>query len=230
MIAVITYDIPHKKTQDVIVSLIAKGYKEISLIVQPWVERKNFKSLIKHRPNEPIQVTVDDFAANFGISLVRLTIEEMPAFFLQARFEYILIAGAGILPENLTSKYRIVNSHPGLLPYVKGLDALKWALLEDQPIGVTTHIISPETDEGLLIERQIVPVYFEDSFYSLAMRVYEKEIDMLSNTIRILENNQYLEELHNPGVNAHRRMPNFLELKMMEKFNQIRRNSPSMFE
>ena len=63
----------------------------------------------------------------------------------------------------------------------RGLDSLKWAILYGYPIGVTTHIIESEADLGEIIEQRFVPVYYEDSFYELAMRVYETEIEMLVN-------------------------------------------------
>ena len=63
---------------------------------------------------------------------------------------------------------------------MKGLDALKWAIYQEQPIGVTTHYISDTADGGELIERRVIPIYFEDSFHSLATRVYEVEIEMLA--------------------------------------------------
>ena len=53
---------------------------------------------------------------------------------------------------------KIINSHPGYLPNLKGIDAIKWAIYGHQPIGVSTHYISEKADEGELIERVIVPV------------------------------------------------------------------------
>lgn len=230
MIALITYDTPHKKTQDVIFSLIAKGYKDIHLVVLPWVERKSFKPIIKHRPSIPINIPVDQLAKNFELSLTRVGTNDLELFFQQNSFDYILIGGAGLLPADLALKFQIINAHPGYLPAVKGLDALKWAILEKQPIGVSTHIISDKADEGWLIDRQIIPVYFEDSFYHLASRLYEKEIDMLTDAINLLKKKPPLKKLQNPGKEAHRRMPHALELKMVEKFNRLRINSPSIFE
>ena len=39
---------------------------------------------------------------------------------------------------------------------MRGLDSLKWAIFEGKPIGVTTHIISEETDTGWLINKQLL--------------------------------------------------------------------------
>ena len=40
----------------------------------------------------------------------------------------MLIGGAGILPKKLVNSMKIINSHPAYLPYVRGLDSLKWAI------------------------------------------------------------------------------------------------------
>ena len=52
MIYIITYDYPHRKTQDLLFRLLAKNYKNIAVFSTPWVERKNFVPLIPHRPFE----------------------------------------------------------------------------------------------------------------------------------------------------------------------------------
>lgn len=41
----------------------------------------------------------------------------------------------------MIQKYRIINAHPGYIPVVRGLDSLKWAIVEGLPIGVTTHLL-----------------------------------------------------------------------------------------
>ena len=51
MIAVLTYDAPHRKTQDIILRLKALGYHDITAVASPWVARKSFKPIlnIDHR-------------------------------------------------------------------------------------------------------------------------------------------------------------------------------------
>jgi len=49
MIGIITYDTPHRKTQDLVTSLMLSGYSELHLIVLPWAERINFQPIYKHR-------------------------------------------------------------------------------------------------------------------------------------------------------------------------------------
>jgi len=228
MIAIITYDSPHRKTQDLVAKLILNGYFDIRLIVIPWVERNNFSPIYVHRPGNPVKISTELLCQRLGIEFVKLNIEELDSYFSNNDFEHILIAGAGILPESLAVNHKIINSHPGYLPNVKGLDAFKWAIYNGQPIGATTHYISDKADEGVLIERRIVPVYFEDTFHSVAYRLYETEIDMLVSSISLINKKAaLLEPLNDDRYEANRRMPHHLEIIMMERFEEIRRKSES---
>lgn len=219
MIAIITYDRPHRKTQDLIYRLMLNYYNNLKLVIIPWIKRKNFKPIYQHRPPTTIDAHYLIFYEMFDIGFDILEINELNDYFTQNKYEYILIGGAGLLPP---MKHKIINSHPGYLPYVKGLDALKWAIYDRHPIGVTTHFISEKTDEGLMIERRKVPIYREDTFHSLAYRVYETEIEMLATSIKVQPS---LEPLVHYIYNANKRMPNRLESVMMDRFEELRKKS-----
>ena len=49
MISILTYDAPHRKTQDLLFRLKAKGYSDVNVFATPWQKRKNFIPLIPHR-------------------------------------------------------------------------------------------------------------------------------------------------------------------------------------
>lgn len=228
MISVITYDAPHRKTQDLLSKLLLNGYANIHLVVIPWIERKNYLPIYKHRPSKKVSITINEMCRRLNLQFSRVEIENLNDYFLKNQFEHILIGGAGILPEDLAKNHKIINSHPGYLPNLKGLDAFKWAIYQGQPIGVTTHYISEEADEGELIEKAIVPTYFEDTFHSLAYRVYETEIEMLVDSISHIENKDAtLESLADDRYVANRRMPHHLEIIMMNRFEELRKKSKS---
>ena len=63
------------------------------------------------------------------------------------------------------------------------MDSLKWAILNDKPLGVTSHIISEEADQGWLIKRDLVPLFKWDTFHSVALRQYEMEMDFLASAV-----------------------------------------------
>jgi hypothetical protein len=78
-----------------------------------------------------------------------------------------------------------------------------------------------------LLDRKIVPLYFEDSFHSLAMRVYTTEIAMLCDAAAMDFAKVKGESLEDDRYKAHGRMPVQLEQVMMARFDRLRRNAPS---
>lgn len=228
MIAIITYDTSHRKTQDLVTKLILNGYNELHLVVIPYLERKKLFPIFKHRPSNAVNISIEKLSERLNIQFSRVEVNDLYSFFSNKSFNHIIIGGAGILPEKLVTNFKIINGHPGYLPNVRGLDALKWAIFYGQPIGVTTHYISDKPDEGKLIERRIIPVFFEDSFYSVAERVYETEIEMLVNTINIIDNNlASFETLSDDRYKANKRMSHHNEMIMITKFEELRKNSGS---
>jgi hypothetical protein len=229
VIAIITYDTPHRKTQDVVSRLLMSGYRDLHLVVIPWIERKSFQPIYKHRPANSVNVSIEDLCSNLKIGFSRVEPVDLNTFFSVNTFNHILIAGAGLLREDVSQTHKIINSHPGYLPNVKGLDALKWSIYNGQPIGVTTHYITSKADEGELLDRRIVPVYFEDTFHNIAYRVYETEIEMLVASIKLVnERTHGGEHLDNDRYEVNLRMPHHYEIIMMNKFEQLRSRSKSI--
>ena len=113
----------------------------------------------------------------------------------------------------------MINAHPGYLPNVRGLDALKWAIYDGQPIGVTTHQLGEHVDAGLIIERKIVPVYANDTFHAVAQRQYEMEVNMLTEAIDKIETAQ---EFVEPGdYPLRKRMSHEMETDIIQRFTEI---------
>lgn len=221
-IAVITYDNPHQKTQDLICKLRLNGIYYVDLIVLPWVERKRHDPLYSHRPDNPVNITTEQLCKNFNLAHYRLSIDELSIQFAAIRYDKILIAGAGILPADVV-KYNIINSHPGYLPYIRGLDALKWAILFGEPIGVTTYFIGEKPDTGILIDRKFVPVYSTDSFDSIARRQYDMEIDMMIEALTAEPQDLML--IERLGHELNKRMSHIDELRMMVRCKKLIENS-----
>ena len=222
---VLTYDTPegivHKKTQDILLNLKAKGYDDVIVYAIPWVERKNFKSLIPHRHFEPINVSVSDLCKRLGYVYSPIPIETVITQMDVYSDIHLLIGGAGILPKELCDTNRVINSHPAYLPYVRGLDSLKWAIYDGKPIGVTSHIISDECDAGILIKRELVPLYSWDTFHSVARRQYDMEINMLVDALEDIKTADLTHELTTSKSEAHRRMSHHHEMRLMKRFRRM---------
>ncbi len=54
----------------------------------------------------------------------------------------------------------VVNKHSALLPALRGLMPVFWALLEQQPVGVTVHEVSTDIDAGRVLVQRAYPQPF----------------------------------------------------------------------
>ena len=211
MIYVLTYDHPHRKTQNVLMHLKMRGYDDVTVLATPWVERKNFVPLFKLKP-EPRPYWPGKLCERLDYRFIQILTADIDTY---CRDATLLIAGAPILPENLVNSNTVINSHCGYLPTVRGLDALKWAIYYNEPIAVTTHLVDTDVDLGKKIERREVPIYTTDDLYRVAMRQYELEIQMLIDAIDLYHKAELYGE---PANEPTRRMPHRLELVMKQRF------------
>ena len=64
-----------------------------------------------------------------------------------------------ILPADVLSmpKQGFLNAHPGLLPEHRGLDAVCWALSNDEAVGATVHLLDEGIDTGPILIRREMP-------------------------------------------------------------------------
>ena len=73
MIYVLTYNAPHRKTQDLLFRLKANGYNDINVLATPWEERKNFKPLIPHRKFNALNINPVDLCERLGYNFSAIT-------------------------------------------------------------------------------------------------------------------------------------------------------------
>jgi folate-dependent phosphoribosylglycinamide formyltransferase PurN len=212
---VIAYDVPHRKSQDVLLELKTRGIGDVTVMIQSFIKRPNFSALVPHRPQ------------NCRNILTRLLCKRLDYKFIDYRPEissqFILIAGARILPEAFTKNNIIINAHPGLLPEYRGLDALKWAIYNHHRVGVAIHLIDEKIDAGKLIRQEKVPVYSWDTFHSFAYRQYDLEIKMLVDSIEeFREKKLTVLDSDSSKFKVHRRMPNKLEKDLLKRFDKFK--------
>lgn len=218
-IAVITYDTPHRKTQDVLFQLKAKGYENVSVLALPFVKRENsFKPIYIHRPSKAVEVSASELGKQLNYGFLPVTADEIKGWLDKHKPDFVIIAGAGLLPDELVESHKLINSHPGWLPLVRGLDSLKWAIHKKEKLGVTLHFVDATADAGFLIEQREIPVHKNDTFHSVALRQYETEIDLLVESIELIPKRTSFRALSTTASEPTRRMPKSVEEHLMKDF------------
>ena len=214
-IAVLTYNIPHRKTYDTICLLKAKGYKDVIVYAQKMTYQKKKYPLISHRPEIIMDIPGPKvLCENFGYEYKEIPFEEIN----EPTDTLFLLCGAGLLPDSFISKYKIVNSHPGYIPYARGLDAYKWSIYNDLPIGVTTHLLGKYVDAGEVIERREIKIGKWDTFHLVSQKVYENEIDMLVHAIELIDEPHMF--IVPEKEEFFKRMPEEKEKELFKKFEE----------
>jgi len=92
----------------------------------------------------------------------------------------IVLAQSGIIRKSILKLGKcVLNCHPGKLPEFRGVDVVRWELLQRQPLGVTLHVVDAGIDTGYVLEEKIVPVQAGDTPESIAARSIDISMEML---------------------------------------------------
>ncbi len=207
---VLTYLIPHRKTQDIL-----RGLRDRDIAVRvmglPFTFISKHKSLYSVFPKAE-DISQRQFCEQLGFEYEEL--ECLPSL----ENETVLIGGAQLLPKDFVTNNTVINVHGGWLPEVRGLDCLKWAIYENKPIGVTTHIVDQNIDAGMMIDRREVDLYVTDTFADVALRSYNIEIEMIVDALSY--NESKLTPLSTTVSTPHRRMKKSDERIMIERLKE----------
>ena len=83
--------------------------------------------------------------------------------------DYIVMMGGCILSTEaiVAARIGVLNAHPGLLPWARGMNVMEHSLLREIPLGATGHFIDVGIDTGPIVLRYLLPVENETSTASL---------------------------------------------------------------
>jgi phosphoribosylglycinamide formyltransferase 1 len=104
------------------------------------------------------------------------------------RPDLVVLAGfMRLLAPNVVRRFRIVNTHPALLPAFPGPHAIRDALAARvDTTGVTVHWVDEGIDTGPVITQVVVPVQPADDEQTLRERIQAAEKPLYVNAIRQL--------------------------------------------
>jgi phosphoribosylglycinamide formyltransferase 1 len=102
--------------------------------------------------------------------------------------DLVVLAGfMRVLAPSVVHRFRIVNTHPALLPAFPGAHAIRDALRAGvSTTGVTVHWVDDGVDTGPVIAQAEVPVQPDDDEQSLRARVQAAEKPLYVKVIRQL--------------------------------------------
>lgn len=183
-LVVLCYDFPHWKSSQGLINLWLNGFTVDLIIAAPW-ERL---SVPKSKTN--IVPPVAHFHPRTIAERIGWRYLQQPHKEITGKYGLGVVLGARILPRQVVARFDsgIINIHPGLLPHNRGLDNVKWAIINKWPQGVTAHYISERIDAGEQIWQETVPVFSNDTLVDIQSRVMAKEQELLPYALSLALN------------------------------------------
>ncbi|MGH4014026.1 MAG: formyltransferase family protein [Pseudonocardiaceae bacterium] len=85
--------------------------------------------------------------------------DEVTAAIRTADADLVVLVGMPVVPARVLDAARlgVLNAHNGALPSHRGMDAVGWALLHNQPIVCSLHLARPSVDAGEVVAAHPVP-------------------------------------------------------------------------
>ena len=214
-ISLLTYDISHLKTAQICMGLVNAGQHELSFLTVPFNMRPKRETLLQHRPEQFVGISVREMSAAFDLPIYTYDEREQ----VLEENDYLLICGANILEASFANSGKIINGHAGIIPHVRGLDSFKWAILDGLEIGNTLHIIDEHADFGKVLHQLKTPLFTSDTIEHFAARHYSNEIWMLTHFDLFLDEGEIFQL---PENKARKRMKRETEEKMLQSFEEYK--------
>jgi len=223
-IGVFAYNFPHWKTQEGLNNLILSGNKPKVILAADPVNLNFYQSKIRITPkdlyiNHPKNIAESN---NIDYKVVIHNSEETNKIVREYDLDLGIILGARILKPIAFQNFKtgVLNMHPGLLPENRGLDNIKWAILDDIPQGVTSHLIDKSIDRGKCIQREEIKIYKDDSLIDLNIRIQNLEQKLMVNSIESLKGFKSLSTLGEGKY--YKSVPEHIEKTLQSKFEEYK--------
>jgi len=217
-IGLITYNYYHLKTEQIATALSLDESNELTIFGLPFIERPVREVFFPHRPDQTKSLQIKDLAKSLGVEFIPCASDED----ITGGLDYYLVLAGKIMSPQCISGKKVVNCHAGVIPAVRGLDAFKWAIYDNIPLGNTLHFIDEHIDCGQTISVVRTPISESDSLATLSARHYAIEIQMYVDFQRFLNDPVF----HFPELEereAKKRMPIETEVKMVDSFQEYLR-------
>jgi folate-dependent phosphoribosylglycinamide formyltransferase PurN len=105
--------------------------------------------------------------------------------------DLIVLGGAPIIKKEIIEipKIAVLNSHPGILPFAKGIDVVSQSILNNIPVGATVFKVDEGVDSGPII----LIKQFKTSYYGMKLHEIEAKVEEIS-ALAMLEAIQLISE------------------------------------
>ena len=225
-IAVFAYNFPHWKTQVGIQNLCIAGYKPEIVFAADPIQLNFYQSKIRVSPKDLFLFHPKKLCDFYSIQyeVVKHNSKKTAQIIKDNSLDLGIILGARILKPMVFENFSIgvMNMHPGILPENRGLDNLKWAIIDKKEQGVTSHLIDRNIDRGKEILKKTINIYEDDTLLDVHLRLQNLEQKLMLESLNILKDSY--NNLTNLGTGTYyKSVPKELENNLLDNFLQYKK-------
>jgi len=101
--------------------------------------------------------------------------------------DLVLLGQTGVVKKNVVDIPHLgtLNAHPGILPFYRGIDCAKWAILNDDldEIGATVHWVDEGVDTGPIIAVKKYSLMGDETLEILEERLEDMSIQLMISIV-----------------------------------------------
>lgn len=122
--------------------------------------------------------------------------------------QLLVLGGTRILRDHIIdSAKHALNSHPGLLPEVRGSASVAWAIEKDVEVGCTCHFIDTGIDTGPIVSREVIEVRRGDSYERLCWETTRLSARLMAQAVAAYVAGTLKSQAQAPAGTTYRNMP-----------------------
>ena len=183
------------------------------------VEREKFEARMAGFPLPP---SIPELLAGRDVARVRVEShndDACEAELAACRPELLVLGGTRILRPRIFMHARegALNSHPGLLPEVRGSASVAWAIHLDLPVGCTCHFIEAGIDTGPIAARREIAVRRGDTYEKLCHATTQLSAILMVEALTAHVAGTLVPTPQGPGGPAHKNMPDAMVAEVRAK-------------
>jgi methionyl-tRNA formyltransferase len=132
---------------------------------------------------------VEQLCLGAGIPLIRYTLPLPAPQLIEAADWFLLLSWKHIIPGELIRIPRrgVLNLHYSLLPDLRGVYPVNWAIMEGKKrTGLTFHFVNEKIDDGDIFMQVEVPVLLRDTARTLQARLDESALSCFDSLLERL--------------------------------------------
>jgi len=147
---------------------------------------------------------------------LELVEEVQPDLLISSGFRHIVPESVLDVPD-----LGAINLHKSYLPYNRGANPNVWSILEDGPVGVSIHYMTPDIDAGPVIDRREVPLYPDDTGRTLYDRLEDEQFDQFTELWPAIRDDEVETESQPKNEGTYHTKQDFVDLWALDRAEQV---------